>query len=117
MSSGNNFSNAMRDGVCSTTVAVDSTVSPGTGFAQVKQAFEERMQTNPQVTIAVVNDFGNGNAPVVVIGFIAADIINITGSGNNPDYQIQLRLVKRIVGNAGGGPNNPPFGLSRVLIQ
>jgi len=111
-----NFIDGMINGACGTSVSVDDPLSPGTGFAGVKQGFDGRIEINPIVIIPIVDHFGLGNSvDSNVVGFIVAELIAQIGNGSK--WSGDIRFLDESAGTGIGGPNQPPFAKSRVLVQ
>lgn len=97
MSSGVNFMDAMLNDVCDEDVALNSVVSPGTGFGgAIDQVFDEVLDEgeDQSMIVAANSDFGNGNSDVTILEFLEIDYIHDNGkSGAN--WQGTFRLIKR----------------------
>ena len=114
-SSGPVFYNAFQSGVCTSTISVGDTISPGTGFAQVSPAFKDRMAVNPRVVMPVVQGFGNGNADVLVVGFVVVEILAQGNNGSN--WSGSVRFLDEPAGLGAGGGVGQPYAMNRVLSR
>lgn len=122
MSSAPNFIHAMQDIDCSpevVSVGDSYTVGSGSaGMAGVKDAFEWRLQNEPVLTMAIVDDFPNGNSSTVnVMGFVVVEIMSVTGSGNNWTITLKFLDDQPVGATGGGAPNNGILANARVLVQ
>lgn len=117
MSSGNNFEDAMKYGLCNYPLSIGDHISPGTGFAGVNNGFDERFTVNPRVIIPIVDHFPNGNSEnVTIMGFIVADMIAQNESGNN--WNGELKFVDVAAGFGIGGNNGvPPYAKTIALVK
>jgi len=114
-SSGPVFFDSMQSGMCSAILKVGDTVSPGTGYAQVTPAFEERLDTNPIVTMPIVQAFGNGNSQVTIVGFIVAELLTQGNNGSN--WNGQIRFLREETGLGASGSVGQPYAMNRVLSR
>ncbi len=115
MSSGSNFEDAMENGVCWETFSINQLVSPGTGFAEVRQGFRRRIAKNPLATIAVVDDFPNGNSSdMKILGFIVTELLREDNGGAN--WTGSIKFLNRAVGSGIGGPTDAPYAPGRTLL-
>ena len=143
MSSRNAFVNGFVNGVCDTQVSINDIingttdldeqdhVSPGTGFAGVKEGFRQRIQIDPKVVMAVVDRFPNGNSqPVRIVGFVVVRLIEDHNNGhkdrncgqtnNNSghNWNGDIQFLDEFTGFGGSGaPPEAPFASSRVLVN
>lgn len=115
MSSGSSFLDAMENGVCLEEFSIGDLISPGTGFAQVRQGWERRLRKNPYAILSVVEDFPDGNSePVVIQGFFIARLISQGNGGSN--WTGEIEFVNGFVGSGSTGPQDEPYAKSRVLV-
>lgn len=115
MSAGPRFEEAMRTNVCLERLEEGSTVSPGTGFAGIKDAFEERLANNPLITVAVVQEFPEGNSSdALIVDFISGIIQSVSGSGNN--WEIEIELTDAAQEGGGGGSVGPEFKARELVL-
>jgi hypothetical protein len=113
------FSWGMLNGVCNTQADIGDSVTPGTGGSGLSQndnnAFQARMEANPIVTMAVVDQFLSGNRPVHIVGFIVVELVGQGGHGRS--WSGQVRLLRAGTGSGIDGPTNAPYALSRALVK
>ncbi|MFN8388762.1 MAG: TadG family pilus assembly protein [Bdellovibrionota bacterium] len=116
MSSGPNYLDAMEHGLCGYPLEVGDTVSPGTGNAQLQNAFDGRLASNPIVTIPIVNAFGNGNANVTIVGFAVVQLIAQRGNGGG--WSGDFKLLDLPAGNGiSSTPIGSPYASTWALVK
>ena len=116
MSNGNNFYELFLSGNCDQEVEVGEEYDPAPGFSGISDAFRDRMNSNPEVPMVVVEEFPQGGSTQIeILGFVMLEILSTSGSGKN--WEATLKFLRRIVGSDPGGPSDPPFGLSAVFVE
>jgi Flp pilus assembly protein TadG len=125
------WSNDMTTNGCNCSVPVGP-VSGITGFGgnEMKNTFSDLWNSgsplaNPPVyatfAIPVLDDFGYGgnSSAGKIVGFVAVELINYGGSGNNWSATVRLLdLSNRVTGTGGTCPNPPCLGGSdRALVE
>lgn len=109
------FLPAFLSGVCSAPVSIGQRIPSATGFAAVQDAFEQRMQANPVIKVAVVADFYNGKKPVEIVGFATVEIVSTRGNGRN--WTADLRFLSNTAGSGLTGPGGGVLNRSVALVR
>lgn len=112
-SSGHAYTDYMINNVCDDSIETGSTVSVGTGAADIRQVFATLLSNGSaasNMVLAVTSDFGPGNGTVTILGFIRADLISQRGNGSN--WSATLRIVE-----LAAEPDPPASSLERQLMQ
>ncbi len=113
--SGSQFPPAMVNGVCCGPISIGDVIYPANGAGHIGQGFDARMSSDPIMTIAVIDQFLQGNHPVVVVGFVVVEILSHHGNGEG--WSAQLRILDRLTGSGVGGPAPGPWATTRILVQ
>ncbi len=94
MSSGPVFEDAMLNGVCGTELHIGDTVSPGTGFAGLRDAFNT-LYSLGQTTmfVALVDAFPNGNSGMATIQGFAKILLQGPTTGGGSNWTAQFKLL------------------------
>lgn len=113
------FYNAMLNGVCGAPLEPGDGIEPGTGFAGLRNAFDDRLAANPYVVFPVVDDFGNGNSTDSIVQSFA--LFELLGQGNRNGYHWSgdVRFIQYIDGSFTFGTPPPGSGdpVLRSLIK
>lgn len=97
-SSGQTYTELMTTNACDEAIEIGSFVSPGTGFAEVRQVFDAIAEDPNQpdaernMIFAAISDMDNGNHDVEIRRFIKVDFISQEGNGSN--WTALFRLVE-----------------------
>jgi Flp pilus assembly protein TadG len=108
-------------GGCNCTLNLNNSYDDIPGNAGIDGGFQDRLAQNPYVVMPIFdhNNPGNSGGGDVIIGFVTAKIISVTGPPGN--WTVTLENVPSSFGGgfggSGGGGTNAPLSTARVLVQ
>ena len=74
------------------------------------------MAVNPNIVVAVVDHFPQGNSDdLTVLGFISMRILSQNNRGSN--WNGQFQITDELVGSGSGGPSGGPYPETRNLVN